>query len=464
MICYNCGGILDRGDRCPSCGADVRLYKIVIALSDIKYNEGLEKAAVRNMSGAVSSLRESLRLYSMNIQARNLLGLIYYETGEIVAALSQWVISKNLQPDDNPADDYLEAVRSDPGRLENSTQTIRKFNIALRYCGQNSLDLAVIQLRKVLSMNPGYVKAHQLLALLYLNDKNPQKARVEARRTLNLDSGNVAASRYLKEANAMLLPGEGGDREENSDAIRYQSGNEMIIQPAKGFRAGYVSILASILVGILLGIAASIYLILPSRIKNINSTNQQMVAAISEESDAKSAKIAEFEHENILLSDKLEALNEELEALKLSASESTSTDVLMKAVAVYLEDPANIEEVAQIMEGYSHEEAQETSTDDARALYTSFMILVREELTKRAYDKGYEAYQKKDYVTAADNLSRAFDYDDSAEDALFYLGNTYYESGDTDNAKEIYSRVIRLFPDTKGAEDAEAKLAEINNS
>ena len=38
-----------------------------------------------------------------NINARNLLGLIYCEMGEVVEALSQWVMSKNLAPDDNVA-------------------------------------------------------------------------------------------------------------------------------------------------------------------------------------------------------------------------------------------------------------------------------------------------------------------------------------------------------------------------
>ena len=30
----------------------------------------------------------------MNIDARNLLGLVYFETGEVVEALTEWVISK----------------------------------------------------------------------------------------------------------------------------------------------------------------------------------------------------------------------------------------------------------------------------------------------------------------------------------------------------------------------------------
>ena len=56
--------------------------------SNAYYNDALEKAAVRDLSGAIESLRTSLRFYKMNIDARNLLGLVYFETGEVVEALT----------------------------------------------------------------------------------------------------------------------------------------------------------------------------------------------------------------------------------------------------------------------------------------------------------------------------------------------------------------------------------------
>ena len=45
-----------------------------------------------------------------NIRARNLLGLVYFETGEVVSALSEWVISKNLQPTRNLASEYIKQI------------------------------------------------------------------------------------------------------------------------------------------------------------------------------------------------------------------------------------------------------------------------------------------------------------------------------------------------------------------
>ena len=109
----------------------------------------------------------------------NNVGLVYFEMGEAVAAMSEWVISKNLRPNKNIADDYLDMMQNDPTTLESISQTIKKYNQALTYCYQGSLDLAVIQLKKVISLNPKFVQAHQLLALLYINEEKWKEAKRE---------------------------------------------------------------------------------------------------------------------------------------------------------------------------------------------------------------------------------------------------------------------------------------------
>ena len=98
MICYRCGCRLSEKDFCTGCGADVGLYKRIMFMSNRFYNDGLERAAVRDLSGAMNSLRQSLKFNKNNIDARNLLGLIYFETGEVVEALGQWVVrTRTLQ-------------------------------------------------------------------------------------------------------------------------------------------------------------------------------------------------------------------------------------------------------------------------------------------------------------------------------------------------------------------------------
>ena len=67
MRCANCNTELNNTDICPGCGRNVRTYKKMVSLSNRLYNEGLEKASVRDLSGAVVSLRQSLKLDKNNI-------------------------------------------------------------------------------------------------------------------------------------------------------------------------------------------------------------------------------------------------------------------------------------------------------------------------------------------------------------------------------------------------------------
>ena len=72
MNCYKCGCALSEKDFCTACGADVGTYKKLIYLSNQYYNEGLERAQVRDLTGSKEKLRQCLKLNKVNTQARNL--------------------------------------------------------------------------------------------------------------------------------------------------------------------------------------------------------------------------------------------------------------------------------------------------------------------------------------------------------------------------------------------------------
>ena len=81
MKCYKCGSFLYDGEFCSNCGADVTVYREIVLKSNDFYNSALEFARDRNLSKAIEHLKLSLKLYRGNINAHNLLGLVYFETG-----------------------------------------------------------------------------------------------------------------------------------------------------------------------------------------------------------------------------------------------------------------------------------------------------------------------------------------------------------------------------------------------
>ena len=72
MICYRCGEEVAGERVCPVCNADLSIFEKIRHISNAFYNDGLQQATVRNMSGAIISLKASLRFDKTNIEARNL--------------------------------------------------------------------------------------------------------------------------------------------------------------------------------------------------------------------------------------------------------------------------------------------------------------------------------------------------------------------------------------------------------
>ncbi len=201
MNCMNCGAFLTDPDLdyCPNCGYNVLIQKKVDYLSKSLYNQGLEKASIRDLSGAIACLKQSLIYDKKNIRARNLLGLVYFETGEVVAALSEWVISKNLQPIRNPATEYINVLQANSNKLQGINETIKKYNHALFLCREGHEDMAAIQLRKILAQNPKLIKGYHLLALIQIKNGEWNRARKILKKAVKIDKTNTTTLRFLRE-------------------------------------------------------------------------------------------------------------------------------------------------------------------------------------------------------------------------------------------------------------------------
>lgn len=468
MNCYYCGCRLSEHDFCTGCGADVSTYKKIIYHSNRCYNDGLEKATVRDLTGAIASLRQSLKFDKNNIEARNLLGLVYFEMGEVVAALSEWVISKNLRPNKNIADDYIDMIQANASRLESINTTIKKYNQALTYCKQDSLDLAIIQLKKVLSLNPKYIRAHQLLALLYIHSEEWEKARKELLKCNQIDTNNTLTLRYLKEVESVLNMEETAKpisrkRAGNDDIIKYQSGNETIIQPVNDREKSSVSSLLNIGIGILIGIAAMWFLILPARVQSEKAKVNEDLRAVSEQSDAKSATIDDLSQQINTLTTQNTQLQEQLEAYVGTNGTMSIMDELLQAVQVYIETPEDIEKIAGYLEKIEEEVVLEETSDSFQTTYKYLLEAVGPTLAEQYYTEGHNAYKAEKYKDAVTNLERVVYYDiDYADgEALGYLAKAYYSTGEEEKAKETYEKIIELFPDTEKARRAQLDIDEM---
>lgn len=444
MICYRCGQDVGDAKRCPNCGADLTVFWKVRRISNSYYNLGLQQAEVRNLSGAVESLKNSLKFNKYNIAARNLLGLVFHEMGETVAALSEWVISQSYQPDDNLANGYLDEIQKNRGQLDTINQTIKKYNQALHYCQQDSRDLAIIQLKKVLSMNPKLIKGHQLLALLYLQDGKLELAKKSLRNAGKIDANNTTTLRYLKEVNTQLKEKSPSKKPKDDDLISYQSGNETIIMPKRFKESSLGSMLAYIVTGLIVGAAVTAFLIVPNVKNQAKEDAKQQILEASDTISSNGQTIKDLEQQ---VSDLQAQLDEEANNNEKVADQIRTYERLLNAYVSYTADDV-------IAAGQALDKVNTSYlSKKAKSIYKDLNDEVRSQYLDKLYQEGYGYYQRGKYEDAITDLQKIVDEEEDFQDgsAAYYLAQSYRKNGDLDSAKPYYQYVIDKHPGTERA-------------
>lgn len=457
MRCYKCNNILSDNDYCLKCGADVSVYKIVVRASNSYYNAGLCKAQVRDLTGAVIALKKSLEFNRNNIKARNLLGLIYSEMGEIALALSEWVVSLNIKPEKNIAEAYIRKIKASPNKLEDINQSIKKYNLALWKAQEGGDDVAIIQLKKVISANPKFIKAYLLLAILYMKRNETERAVRMLNRVLKIDRNNTLAHKYMDSITGNLIHQDNKDEDATGTGriTKEVSGNDVII-PRNSYKepASGVLTVIYIILGVVIGVAIMWFLILPSKLQKEQHENNVAIKEYSEKLSTVSLELTSAESENKELKEQLSRAQKELEGFKGDDSDAALYAKLIEAANAY--ESNKLDEAALKL---AELDVTQLSTEEAKNLYT-FISEKCQGGPKVFYNSGVEAYNQKNYVQAEKYLLRAYKLDSNTVETPYYLAMTYIGLNEMEKAQEYIDIIHEKYSGTTFAQQLDEFLEE----
>ncbi len=456
-------------------------------LSNHYYNLGLDYAKARNLSAATENLRRSLEIDKRNTDARNLLGLVYYECGEIVQAISAWVVSKHFQPDENPAEEYLNEIQGNTSLLDTMDQAVSKYNRALSDAWEGKDDLAIIQLKKVVSVYPKFIRAMELLALLQMMNNEPDRAMKLVNRILAIDCGNARALRYQKEIRQSSEEGQALNEnakdivEESFAAAKLQTDveDEKEIEDEPNVMA-FVGLIA----GILIGIAVVFFLVVPSRETAIRDSFRAEEKDYSENLNIKLARI--------------DALETELTNLKLNNTELAESLKEAEARVEYVtyENPAHADlfkklyEATEAYVAYSvgKQVAQKTKTaedtdllfaaadalsdieisltadEEAIKFYNQMCDDVLSKAATEKYNEGRTSYDKKYYSGAIVEFLLAVKYNPKYDRALYYLAQSYDTLKEYTTALKYYNMLLENCPESTLANNAKKRVDALSGT
>ena len=467
MICPYCGNnVVSSRRRCEECGFDLEPLRRLAERSNIFYNRGLQMAQVRNLTAAIPILEKSLELNKHNSDARNLLGLIYYETGDIVNALSSWLVSRHLDPEENEADYFLEKIRKDTAELDSMNQAIKKYNLALNEARQHNFDLAIIQLKRALSFNRKMLKAYQLLALIYIEEGENTKAYRLIKTGLKVDIGNTLLLKYRQE-----ITGNGTGNISEEELAELDTAKEKPIEAKFSYKEEKPSIFPflNLVLGVILGIICSQWLIVPTVKKNVIEEYENSRIDYSAELAAKSASIAQLQKT---------VTDQEKEIAKLQSKvgndDGTPINVSSESYVNFFEAWEIYRDLTEreytddelVALAYKLWKIDESEIKQQYAL--NILKSMRSEIyplaSKKVYDAGKNIYEQGLYEEALSWLSAASAMDENFDSPFYYLGKSYQALGNYEEAIASYRKVTEAVPNSTLKELVAERIKECEDA
>lgn len=430
-------------------------------ISNGYYNLGLSLAKERNLSSALNALSISLGLNKKNTDARNLYGLIQFEMGEETKALISWVISININPINNPAQNYLQKLRNKSAYLEKSQDAISKYNKAISQIKTVNYDMARITLKQAVDIRPHFVKAMLALALLDIREGKSSEAKKLLDNVLSIDRFNTKAITYLEEMKPLT---EKKARKEKLSVIGSPVKKEKNVEnanngmPVTEIYKNYSGMFTAINVGIglIVGACAMVFLYMPTMKVALNNAHNKEIVEISQQLNDVNLSIETLKSEN-------EGLNEQVN--KLTEVNNTSTENMNYKLLQYvyflgLIKEYNTKNYTRAAEIFSNlDVGQLTDVDNGLGISVTGTFA---EMAPKMRDEGPKLLLKvADGLNRAGDFAGAIGYYDAAlrispdyVEANYKKALAYKTMGDVDTANNLFTEIITNYPDDRFANES----------
>ena len=437
MKCIKCGRNVGADGFCTCCCFNNKHVAKAQNTANYYYNIGLEKAQMKDLSGAEMQLKKALSYNKEHKDARNLLGLVYYEMGEGGKAYIQWRISARLVTvEENLANLYLRDMEEHPSIFEAINETAKKFNLALSYAKQGSDDLAMIQIKKVLSITPNFVRGHLLFALLHMRAGETEAAKNDLHNALAVDNYNTTARRYLMELGEKVssspdsIPAEVQTQDNNN--LKNVRPVDHYEDPNKETWKQFVYML----IGLAIGVIAMFVLVIPSVKAGVSVDYNSLKKEYNQTVQKKDAEIEELQDDKKSLEKKNKTLTKRLKVYEGSDGEDSMYDSLLKATEAYGDG-----DYVKCAEQLANVDKDSLPSDTSKNMYTTMKNTAFPRAAEQLYNSGKSSYDHYKYEDAKKDLEKSYKYKEDYN-TLYHVAMCYKRLGDTKTSTPYFYDII----------------------
>lgn len=441
-VCLRCNHKNDdEALLCVNCDADMYISLKTRNIAVKLYNRGLFLARERKLQEAASVINKSIYFDRFNIEARNVLGLVYFELGMIADALKQWAISASYYGEKNPATIYLSRIKDNVREMERMNDAVKMYNQGLVNLKNKNDDMAVIQLKKAIELNPKLIEAKNLLAVAYMSAGNNQAAipLIDSVRSYDITNDKAIS---LKES---LGPSPMVVQRYSRPPAKYENPaktDPYIQKKVKRFGGFPLSEVLCVLIGAACAAAAIYILVIPSIesggkedverqlgiIESMKQSHEKALADKNAEIEALTKRNEELQNENFEIENR---------TLILEKQQKIMTAVSLSAAGSIRESAAIIKDLD--LSGLS---------DSDISQYNSVKETVFPQMASTLFEEGRVAYNAQSFDEAKNAFLTGLEYgmtESNAGDAYYYLGRIAENDNDLPSARLNYEKTVNEF-------------------
>jgi tetratricopeptide (TPR) repeat protein len=352
--------------------------------------------------------------------------------------------------------DLLENGIEVPDNIRNS---ITLYNKALENIKMDSEDIAIIELKKAISMNPNFHEAMNLLGLCYSYTKDYQKAGEIFEKVIEAENNSVKALKYIGQINSndsTFSVQESKRNIKKSDRIKTGKVEEPWLKDIFKLSQTSKRDIFRYIIGFVCGMfvlflfSSPFYFRGKPTIENNKAGNSKdtVTAANFKEDESKIEKLGE---DNKKLQDELDAA---------------------KADSDYYKNTFKIFEIDKLVSSKNYE----TAADRLVLLKTfqfkspekeKFEALYNDVMPKAAwsvFNDGYSLMTAKKYQDALTKLNKVQIYGNNwayMDLTLYYIGNCYKEMADSRDALAAFEKLKESYPKSQYYQWADLKIKEM---
>ena len=416
-------------------------------ISNRFYNLAIDRAVERDLFGATLLLKKSLSFNSKNTNARNLLGLIFYEEGAVTEAIVQWLVSRDLFKNElNPANEFLKKVQNDD-ETSKLFESVKIYNQAIDDIRFDRNDLAMIKLNKAVILNPHNVKAMYLLSILFLQIKDHIKAGSYLLRCQKIDTGNKFINEHMDYVLKNTKKSEVKEKKISKIYSFKKLESDDAILPRQYIKLSGNQKVIFILIGIIIGALSHALLILPNAKSSDSLASENQVIRYAELVNDQNKIIRDITIENNQLKTDYEDASVKLKAYEEQNKLFTSQYETLNSI------------INDFDNGYISRAAKNYVELDKDAITDESLVTLLNQArsriegigAKRLCELGTESWNGGNKTAAISYYQLSLSINPEDPETMFLLARLYQNLERYKEANEIFDKIIAQHPQSNYA-------------